>query len=313
MKRINYFKPLVTIAAVFALLTGACEKETFEETKKLNDFSFKSAHTTSYPLYAGQHIYVGELEISIDGDNNLWATFYSSGTCDFTEFALFVGELYDVPLSGGNTPRPGHFPYKNETGVFGPVSLDGLSDDYVILAHAVCGEETIWGQPICVDNYDDYSFTNIFGTPRWGWVIKPGDDECVEETILTAKIQVKNKLTYESVFGVVSTGTPYYLFTSGWCDYMSVVGTDGVNTYDIIAPGFAGSVKIADMIVENTGSNLNITIVTDIPDNIIEWSYVFVGSESELEALTTECPDYLNFPYSETTGSTQHVYSIPLN
>lgn len=312
MRRMNYLRPIIAVFSGIVFLLSSCEKEAIEQTQFS---SFKSTTESVYPLYAGQHDYVGDLIVTIDDNNNLWATFTSAGECEFTEFALFVGELGDVPLSGGGTPEPGHFNYKNETGEFGPISLNGLSDDFVIIAHAVCGEETLWAQPICVPEVYDYSFKNLFGTKRWGWVIVPGDEECddEEELIITAKVQIKNRLTAGTTWGVLSTGTPYFT-TTEWCNFMSVVAVEGTNTYEVLAPSYMGSIKIADMTVENTGSLLNVTFVTDIADSFIEWSYVFVGTAEALDALTSDCPDYVNFPYSETGDfDNQHDYSISLN
>lgn len=286
----NYLKPFIAIFAVIVILFGACDKEAVEETQYT--VSFKAAGDATYPLYAGQDEYVGDLIITVDGDNNLWATFSSNGSCEFTEFALFVGELSDVPLSGGGTPTPGHFNYKNETGEFGPINLNGLSDDFVILAHAVCGEETIWAQPLCVPIVDDYSFENVFGTRRWGWIIVPNDEDCAEDAnLISIKTWFIDNGTNERVWATVETNVESY---SNLCSQVGVISaTEGV--YDLF--GYYGE-KLGELTVtkENDALKLVITPSDEVKYSAIR-SHVYFGDNAGFEPyIMDECPDYKNFP-----------------
>lgn len=340
MKRLNFPNYTLTIIAALFLVLVSCEKEVQKETQfeeELELFSEDAFNTADiiddalenksgdfkcaqpfeicgdykvYPLIASQWYYAGALIVYNDTEN-LYVTYLSMYR--LSDFHLFVGDVEAMPLSGGNNPQIGHFPYTDETSwtrykTF-TIPLADVPECYTLAAHATVGSHTIWAKSC----HNSTSFAEEFGGKRWGWVIKDCVEKCPEKDVLTAKIQLKNTTTAGTTWGVVSTGTPSPLFSAGWCDYMSVVGIEGTNTYDVIAPSYLGSVKIATMIVDNTGDNLNVSFVAELDNNMIEWSYVFVGTESELEALTTECPDYYNFPYSNTEWSTQHDFTIPLN
>jgi hypothetical protein len=342
MKILKFSNHTLTIFAALFLILVSCEKEIQEETvleEELELFTESSLNASDvlnealenttgdfkcgtpaeicgeykfYPLIASQQYYAGALIVYNDADY-LYVIYWSRYR--LSDFHLFVGDANELPVNGGNNPQIGHFQHKYEA-AYGThfkafaIPLDEVPECYTLAAHATVGRHTIWAKS-CTD---PITFKELYGGNRWGWVIQDCVTKCEteEELILTAKIQLKDTLTAGTAWGILSTGTPSPLF-SGWCDYMSVVGIEGSNTYSVIAPHYLGSIKIADMIVENAGSDLNVTFITDVPNNVIEWSYVFVGTEEELVSLTNECPEYMSFPYSNTTWNIQHSYSIPLD
>lgn len=342
MKRLNFINFTTTLIAVLFLTFTACENDQenqnqFEDELELftesslneaeildealennNVDGFKCSQPFEicgdfkfYPLIASKKYYVGSAIVYNDSEN-LYVTYISKYRLQ--EFHVFVGDVDAFPLNKGNNPAIGKFPYKYEPR-YGRyyhtfvIPLTEVPECYTLAIHAVLGDHTIWAK----DCWNPLTFNEKFGSKRWGWVIEDCYEDCApEEKLLTAKLQVKDTQTAGTVWGVVETGTPSDLFSGWWCSNWSVVGLESA-TYDVIAPDYLGAVKVADMIVVNTGASLEITFQNLIEGSNIEWSYIFLGTEDELVALTDECPDYQNFPYSNTDWATEHSYTIPLN
>lgn len=138
------------------------------------DCTYQSYDTT---IYAGQNINIGSLTITND-ETNLYITFNIIDGWGLNETHVYVGHYSDVPRNSQNIPIPGQFPYKHENlgGVTTDsytIPLEGLPDCYVIAAHAATTNgETAWSNGI--------SFSQLWGSPRWGWVTEYCTQVCEE-------------------------------------------------------------------------------------------------------------------------------------
>ena len=63
------------------------------------------------PIFAGQNIEAGYLEISNDG-TNFEVEYIATGDWKFSELHLYVGELINAPTTGSGNPIPGRFDNK---------------------------------------------------------------------------------------------------------------------------------------------------------------------------------------------------------
>ncbi len=181
-----------------ALVFFACQKDEFAFDG--NDFLLKSANvenftpncaSSSFTLFAGQTINVGNLLVSND-DDYLKVEYQVNEGYQISEVHLWVGaNPNDVPKSRGKNPSPvpGQFPYKliNAGKYVFYIPLNNLlgtdicSKQLYIYAHAVVGNETAWSEG------------TAFGGSRWGWFstytvccderIPQGDEYvCIDET-----------------------------------------------------------------------------------------------------------------------------------
>jgi len=131
------------------------------------------------PIFAGQNIEAGYLEISNDG-TNFEVEYFATGDWKFTEFHLYVGDLAQAPQAGNGNPIPGRFNNKltfsnanavtSHSFVVPLSSINGLQDQCVIVAaHSVMKRfnangtvaqtETGWGGnvPFAGANWATYS------------------------------------------------------------------------------------------------------------------------------------------------------------
>ncbi len=131
------------------------------------------------PIYAGQNILAGYLEISNNG-TQFEVEYFATGDWKFTELHLYVGDLALAPQAGNGNPIPGRFNNKvnftNATAVTSysfiiPLSaINGLQDSCIIVAaHSVMKRfntsgsvvqtETGWGGnvPFSGANWATYS------------------------------------------------------------------------------------------------------------------------------------------------------------
>lgn len=127
--------------------------------------------TSTYELFAGQTISVGNLLVTND-DENLYITYQTTGDWFVGKVHVYVGDIDGLPVNGANVPIPGQFPYHQTYNPFTQtatvtVPLAGLPDCYAIAAHAemhrmVNGED--------VQQETGWSFGTPFAdTDRWGW------------------------------------------------------------------------------------------------------------------------------------------------
>ena len=143
------------------------------------------------PIYAGQNIEAGYLEISNDG-TNFEVEYFATGDWKFTEFHLYVGDLALAPAAGNGNPIPGRFnnkiTFSNANAVTSysfvvPLSsINGLQDQCVIVAaHSVMKRynasgsvvqtETGWGGNVPFAGANWATFSNYClssGTPPPG-------------------------------------------------------------------------------------------------------------------------------------------------
>lgn len=110
-------------------------------------------------LLAGQHHLAGNVTVGND-ENYVYVTYNTENGWLLKAVHLFVGDLEDVPLSGGGNPQNGHFPVNEsfdplKTTVTYQFEKDALSECMIVAAHAevvkiVDGEqvaaETAWGK-----------------------------------------------------------------------------------------------------------------------------------------------------------------------
>lgn len=131
------------------------------------------------PIYAGQNILAGYLEISNNG-TQFEVEYFATGDWKFTELHLYVGDLALAPQAGNGNPIPGRFNNKvnfsNATAATSysfiiPLSaINGLQDQCIIVAaHSVMKRfntsgsvvqtETGWGGnvPFAGANWATYS------------------------------------------------------------------------------------------------------------------------------------------------------------
>lgn len=130
------------------------------------------------PIYAGQNIEAGYLEISNDG-THFEVEYFATGDWKFTELHLYVGDLALAPTAGNGNAIPGRFNNKvnftNATAVTSysfvvPLSaINGLEDQCIIVAahsvmkrysgSSVVQTETGWGGlvPFAGANWATYS------------------------------------------------------------------------------------------------------------------------------------------------------------
>lgn len=140
------------------------------------------------PIYAGQNILAGYLEISNNG-THFEVEYFATGDWKFTELHLYVGDLSLSPMAGNGNPIPGRFNnkvnYSNATAVTSysfvvPLSsINGLQDQCIIVAAhsvmkrfntngSVAQTETGWGGnvPFAGANWATYStYCLSTGTP----------------------------------------------------------------------------------------------------------------------------------------------------
>jgi len=131
------------------------------------------------PIYAGQNILAGYLEISNNG-THFEVEYFATGDWKFTELHLYVGDLALAPAAGNGNPIPGRFnnkvTFSNANAVTSysfvvPLSsINGLQDQCIIVAaHSVMKRfnssgsviqtETGWGGnvPFAGANWATYS------------------------------------------------------------------------------------------------------------------------------------------------------------
>lgn len=63
------------------------------------------------PIFAGQNIDAGYVEISNDG-TNFEVEYFATGDWKFAELHLYVGDLIEAPTTGSGNPIPGRFDHK---------------------------------------------------------------------------------------------------------------------------------------------------------------------------------------------------------
>ena len=177
-------KVLLLLVAVSFLSCNEDEKTqepVQKNTEVVTELSVVQRLGTTYvtqPIYAGQNILAGYLEISNNG-TQFEVEYFATGDWKFTELHLYVGDLPLAPMAGNGNPIPGRFNNKvnftNTTAVTSysfviPLTaINGLQDQCIIVAaHSVMKRfvagsvvqtETGWGGnvPFAGANWATYS------------------------------------------------------------------------------------------------------------------------------------------------------------
>jgi hypothetical protein len=140
--------------------------------------------TIKKDLFAGQHIYVGDLLLNKKGDY-LTVTYDLSGTNWWLkETHLFVGNISDAPFTSSGNPKIGHFPHHDQHNLVKTYSysipLDDLEQCYSMIAHASVS--------LIVDNMETATETAFakgdteFSGSRWGWYSDICKSDCEDKT-----------------------------------------------------------------------------------------------------------------------------------
>lgn len=114
----------VLLLLLLSLLFSCSNDDLKEENSsgKLNQPTIKTKTETtilsrlgsSYlvqPIFAGQNIDAGYVEISNDGIN-FEVEYFATGDWKFSELHLYVGDLIEAPTTGSGNPIPGRFDHK---------------------------------------------------------------------------------------------------------------------------------------------------------------------------------------------------------
>ena len=176
-------KVLMLLTAVSFLSCN--EDDTTKEPVQMNQDVVSTVTVTqrlgttyvTQPIYAGQNILAGYLEISND-QTNFEVEYFATGDWKFSELHLYVGEIELAPLAGNGNPIPGRFNnkqnYTNATAVTSrsfiiPISSLNVVDNCIIVAahsvmkrfngSSVVQTETGWGgnAPFKGSNWATYS------------------------------------------------------------------------------------------------------------------------------------------------------------
>ncbi|MFZ5940864.1 MAG: hypothetical protein ACOYXB_09835 [Bacteroidota bacterium] len=290
------------LAVVFALLlTTSCEKENNGLSPEsglkalvvnpvfVDELPADVCVTKSFDLIAGQSINVGKVVVA-NNATNVYVKYVAAEGYLISETHLFLGDVAELPVNKKGNPVIGHFPYSySGEGLatviheipIGELNADGGYLD--IFAHAVVISED-----------------GTFNETAWG---KSGEKE--GSVIFALK-------SYFQSFGT-TTGT---LFAQG-CDWGAYFGYNEIDlasftseTYSIVSP--YGGYPIGSVYVELVDDQLTFTAKA-LYSNIINKSYLFVGSKDELNTyLSSSCPDYLSFPYQDLETSSYHFFSVPI-
>lgn len=163
MKKLKILAGLMMAAMLFA----SCSKEQQDANPAQKDVNFKTTPELlagQYPLYAGQNIFVGYVEILLNentGKLNVCYVITEAGWV-MTQYHFAIGtDVTAIPRTKGGEPIPGQFPYKGgidyeTTFCFDVPAPEGLFEcnaPFFAAAHVVVGKwtddvfatQTAWG------------------------------------------------------------------------------------------------------------------------------------------------------------------------
>ena len=106
----------ILFLAVTAIMFGCSNDQVNQEpdqtkTKEETNQSRIGASYLVQPIFAGQNINAGYVEISNDG-TNFEVEYFATGDWKFSELHLYVGDLIEAPTTGSGNPIPGRFDNK---------------------------------------------------------------------------------------------------------------------------------------------------------------------------------------------------------
>ncbi len=310
MKKTTIFKVL---GLLLLIIVASCSKEEFDSSNGKSNL--KTLVTTptdcqdfSLQLIAGQNINVGMVSFTWD-ENKPTICFNTENGWMIQEVHFYIGDFANVPRNPQGVPVPGHFPYYatglNTSSYCYPreISLQNVPDCPVILVHVVVinglRNETAWAQGC-------KSFQEAFGIKRWGYL---DDCHCFCKNYLTLKAFYHPAGANSTTWTCLSYGT--HLFSGvEWCSNLGLVEpVDGVS-YPLKVNG----VDIGTATLAIIGGKIFVTLTASDVNSHFESTHVFYGSQ---QALLNNygpgyCPNFLSFPYSNTTPGSTQVVEIPL-
>ncbi|MDP3914541.1 MAG: hypothetical protein Q8R96_12485 [Bacteroidota bacterium] len=249
-------------------------------------------------LIAGQTINVGQVVYSHVG-TNLLVEYVTTGGWILSEVHFYIGNMANFMATCMNKDaiQIGKFPYSasnlnGTTHSFSvPLPIPAPDGGYMVVAHAV--------------------------------VKKVADGLVVQKETAFAKCTYKPIILLKSEFEWTNNeGTLIkdFAFTDG--DFNYPVGTAcvrfGINYYvnpdeymlqRLAWPDGVGKVNVSD-----DGEELTVVVTLSKEGAVLTKSYLFVGSQKDLDKLTFTCPDYARFPYltPSIVTSTTHTFKIPI-
>ncbi len=266
MKKLKILAGLMMAAMLFA----SCSKEQQDANPVQKDLNFKTTPellAAQYPLYAGQDIYVGYVEIKLEESTGELTVCYKITESGWVleEIHFVIGaELPDNIFNSQGNPVPGSFPYINDDlGVteycFLIPAVEGVADcgdSFVALAHAAVKYnddediQTAWG------------YTEVLETStRWAYqivdqILCTDDMECwAEETAWAA-------------------GTRY-VPKGNWATYTAYVSDASVILYagQTFEAGMVSFSAVSDNMVTVTVSLNTDWRFQDVPENVYIQDY----------------------------------------
>lgn len=91
--------------------TSKLDRPVIKATTETNTSSRLGSSYLVQPIFAGQNIDAGYVEISNDGIN-FEVEYFATGQWKFSELHLYVGDLLEAPTTGSGNPIPGRFDHK---------------------------------------------------------------------------------------------------------------------------------------------------------------------------------------------------------
>ncbi len=183
MKSIN----ILLVLVIFSGLFWSCSKEEAEiadEMQNRKESTFSNLDYITYkksPLYAGQNLRVGYIDISVE-NSIATITYLTERNCYLNSVHMFLGDIDEMPRTSEDNPSPGLFPYKAENieeGVQsfsfevdlrqykGVIDLAAHAEVYFVNENTPKVHfETAWTQ--------NYLFSDYFGCSNWGGYTKIG-------------------------------------------------------------------------------------------------------------------------------------------
>jgi len=180
-------KKILLVLAALSLVSCNEDEKTHELSQKeskiiISEIQVVQRLGTTYvtqPIYAGQNILAGYLEISNNG-THFEVEYFATQDWKFTELHLYVGDLSFSPAAGNGNPIPGRFNHKvnysnanaipSYSFIIPLTAINGLQDQCIIVAaHSVMKRfntsggvvqtETGWGGnvPFAGANWATYS------------------------------------------------------------------------------------------------------------------------------------------------------------
>lgn len=250
-----------------------------------------------FDLIGGQTIHMGIVQL-VNDEEHLYIKFIADPGYGIAETHVYIGDIEEMKTGGNGNPKIGSFPYKYEgevqPEVIHEIDLEEIgSQCFDIAAHAVvrcisgeCAtcEETAWAK-------DQLVFA------------------------VKAKFNTSNEIPPYSVSGNWLWGTTQEFDITPECSYnmgYHVLNLESLqedfDLYDFHTTPIDEEI-IGNVHIEKDADYLIFTISGSEFNNIILYSYLYVGNQRDLfETISGDCFDFKSlFPY----GTPQNYYAEP--